>query len=209
MTPGLSHPATCGILVLWPEIEPASLALEDRLLTSGLPGKSLRFYSKSWSQGARVSQLHSSPSILWVFCSLCKPWNQSVSNHKVTCQDFDGNCTESTGDTLMILNFLIHKSGISLYSFGSSLTSLIRAFSTSVIVLLISSISFQFLLRISSSAYMACCLFFSVRALSIWIIVVLNSCLIIPRSLALLMPTLFKFLFIYFFCLACFGIFSC
>ena len=155
----------------------------------------------SWSQGASVSQLHLSPSILWAFCSLCKPWNQFVSNHKVTWQDFDGNCTESIGDTLMILNFLTHKPGIFLYLFGSSLTSFIRAFFISVTVSLISSISFQFFLRISSSAYMVCRLFFSVRALSIWIIVVLNSCLIIPRSLALLMLTLSSNFYLFIFSL--------
>ena len=38
---GLSCPALCGILVLWPEIEHMSLALQGRFLTTGPPGKSL------------------------------------------------------------------------------------------------------------------------------------------------------------------------
>ena len=66
----------------------------------------------------------------------------------------------------MILNFLVHKPGIFLYSFGSSLTSFIRALFISLIVLLIASISFQFFLRISSSAYMACCLFLLLELLA-------------------------------------------
>ena len=210
MTPRLSHPVACGILVLRPELETASLALGGRFLTSGLPGKSLRLYSKSWSQAAWVSQLHPSPSILWVFCSLCKPWNQFVSNHKVTCQDLAVNCTESIVDTLMILNFLVHKPGIFLYSFGSSLTSFIRAFFISLIVLLIASISFQFFSQDFQLSLHGMLPISSVRALSTWIIVLLNSCLIIPRSLALLMLTLSLQIFIYLYCcLACFGIFSC
>ena len=38
MAHGLSCSAACGILVPRPGIEPASLALQGRLLTTGLPG---------------------------------------------------------------------------------------------------------------------------------------------------------------------------
>ena len=37
---GLIHPVTCGILASGPGIEPASLTLEGRFLTTGQPGKS-------------------------------------------------------------------------------------------------------------------------------------------------------------------------
>ena len=42
---GRSCPMACGILVTQPGIEPASLALEGRFLTTGPPGKSFPSYS--------------------------------------------------------------------------------------------------------------------------------------------------------------------
>ena len=39
----LSCPVVCGILVPWPEIKPASPALESRVITNGPLGKSLRW----------------------------------------------------------------------------------------------------------------------------------------------------------------------
>ena len=42
----LSCPAACGILVLWPGIEPASPGLQDGFLTTGPPGKSLPVFSE-------------------------------------------------------------------------------------------------------------------------------------------------------------------
>ena len=42
----LSYPAACGMLVPRPGIELASPALEGRFLTTGPPGKSLRFFVK-------------------------------------------------------------------------------------------------------------------------------------------------------------------
>ena len=43
VTHRLSCPATCWILVPWPGIEPASLALQGRFLTTGPPGRSASF----------------------------------------------------------------------------------------------------------------------------------------------------------------------
>ena len=40
--PGLSCPMACGILVPWSGIEPETLAVESRFLTTGPPGKSQR-----------------------------------------------------------------------------------------------------------------------------------------------------------------------
>ena len=41
---GLSCPMTCGILVLWPGVEPMSPALEGTFLATGPPGQSLFFF---------------------------------------------------------------------------------------------------------------------------------------------------------------------
>ena len=41
---GLGCPMACGILVPWPRVKPMFLALQDKFLTSGLPGKSLFFF---------------------------------------------------------------------------------------------------------------------------------------------------------------------
>ena len=38
----------CGILALWPGIEPVPWALEDEVLTTGLPGKSLYYIFKKF-----------------------------------------------------------------------------------------------------------------------------------------------------------------
>ena len=38
----------CGILAPWPGIKPAAPALEGKVLTTGLPGKSLHIFLKSW-----------------------------------------------------------------------------------------------------------------------------------------------------------------
>ena len=47
---GLGCPMACGILVPWPRVKPMFLALQDRFLTSGLPGKSLiLFYAEQYS----------------------------------------------------------------------------------------------------------------------------------------------------------------
>ena len=62
----------------------------------------LQLNSKSWSWIASVLQLCS--SILcwqfWVFASPCKLRNQFVNIHKITCQDFDWDCVESTDKTV-------------------------------------------------------------------------------------------------------------
>ena len=42
---GVSDPKACGILTPQPGIEPSPDALEGKVLTTGAPGKSLRFIS--------------------------------------------------------------------------------------------------------------------------------------------------------------------
>ena len=66
---GLSCPAACGILVPHPGLESIVLALEGRLLTPGLPGKSLEFVSSTIRQEKKTCRLErnklSIETILW------------------------------------------------------------------------------------------------------------------------------------------------
>ena len=61
VTHRLSCPAPCWILVPWPGIEPASLALQGRFLTTGPPGRSASFL---WSPCCVPDVLLPAPPLL-------------------------------------------------------------------------------------------------------------------------------------------------
>ena len=78
---GLSScPTDCGILVPWPGIRPASPALEDGFLTTGLPGKSLIFvlyWSNIFQFSSPLLIFSLTPSKLPLTSLFLLFWNQS------------------------------------------------------------------------------------------------------------------------------------
>jgi len=86
---GFSCPKVCGILVPWPGIEPVSLALEGRFLTTGPPGKSPSefilmgsVWLRHWEQteaGQSRGQQASQEAVQW------PGWGRTVTLEWHTC----------------------------------------------------------------------------------------------------------------------------
>ena len=64
----------CGILALWPGIKPAPPALEGKILTTGLPGKSLCVHFHFWDKVGEPQLVCSVSYSPWKYFLLWEKW---------------------------------------------------------------------------------------------------------------------------------------
>ena len=82
-------PWACGILGSGPGMEPVSIAVEDRFLTTGAPGKShfLMLYTSLLFLGILLFRLQGVPSPLWILFGPNFPGGSAVRNLPTSAGD--------------------------------------------------------------------------------------------------------------------------